>query len=60
MNLVKSLFKRSNNEQKFVVTLNGYNNNHFCDDKLLEDEPLIELLDDEDSYTYHQSSLKKS
>uniref|UniRef100_A0ABD2XHW6 Zinc finger CCCH domain-containing protein 14 n=1 Tax=Trichogramma kaykai TaxID=54128 RepID=A0ABD2XHW6_9HYME len=53
---VKSLFKRSNNEQKFVVTLNDLNND-FCDDNLLEDEPYIES---QDSYKYHQSSLKKS
>ncbi|KAL7304165.1 hypothetical protein TKK_0003463 [Trichogramma kaykai] len=47
LSLVKSLFKRSDNKQKFVVTMNGLNNNS-PDDKPIEDEPCIELLDDDD------------
>lgn len=29
LNLVKSLFKKSDDKQKFLVTLSGYNNNIF-------------------------------
>lgn len=50
MGVVKSLFQRSDNNQKFLVTLNGYNNNLMKekfgsedDDERLEMEVIISV-----------------
>ncbi|XP_016840410.1 zinc finger CCCH domain-containing protein 14 [Nasonia vitripennis] len=49
MDVVKSLFKRSDNKQKFLVTLNGYNNNVLKEKNSDEEERVnVEVLEVED------------
>lgn len=43
LDMVKSLFKKSDNKQKFLVTLNGYNNN-ILKEKNSDDEEYYDPL----------------
>ncbi|XP_011496515.1 PREDICTED: zinc finger CCCH domain-containing protein 14 isoform X1 [Ceratosolen solmsi marchali] len=47
LDMVKSLFKRSDDKQKFLVTLNGYNNN-ILKERNSDDEERIEMEVNED------------
>ena len=42
LDVVKSLFKRSDDKQKFLVTLNGYNNN-ILKERNSDDEERLEM-----------------
>ncbi|KAJ8670624.1 hypothetical protein QAD02_001883 [Eretmocerus hayati] len=53
LHLMKSLFQRSDNKQKFLVTLNGYNNNLSVEKNSDEEDPEeiqedVEVLEDYD------------
>lgn len=43
MGVVMSLFQRSDNNQKFLVTLNGYNNNLAKERAISDDEERLEM-----------------
>ncbi|XP_029041496.2 zinc finger CCCH domain-containing protein 14 isoform X1 [Osmia bicornis bicornis] len=43
MGVVMSLFQRSDDNQKFLVTLNGYNNNHVNEKNMSDDEERLEM-----------------
>lgn len=43
MGVVMSLFQRSDDNQKFLVTLNGYNNNLMKDKTISDDEERLEM-----------------
>ncbi|XP_043485490.1 zinc finger CCCH domain-containing protein 14 [Polistes fuscatus] len=48
MGVVMSLFQRNDNNQKFLVTLNGYNNNHTKEKTISDDEERLEMEVTED------------
>ncbi|XP_047366417.1 zinc finger CCCH domain-containing protein 14 [Vespa velutina] len=48
MGVVMSLFQRSDNNQKFLVTLNGYNNNLAKEKAISDDEERLEMEVNED------------
>ncbi|XP_058798388.1 zinc finger CCCH domain-containing protein 14 isoform X2 [Phymastichus coffea] len=47
-NVVKSLFNRSNDRQRFLVTLNGYNNNIFENQNSDDEKQIDEQMNEDD------------
>ncbi|KAH0549427.1 zinc finger CCCH domain-containing protein 14 [Cotesia glomerata] len=55
MGVVMSLFKRGNDNQKFLVTLNGYNNNVNKEDSYSEDDGLEMEVNEDDELILNNS-----